>query len=206
MHVGAIAAGRRAGGLLDCRAPVPEAIDSDADARTTWPLQLRAIDESTLAAFARALGQQLRQRPAVTEAGAALLLSGPMGAGKTTFTRALLRFCGETGPVKSPTYTLVEVHEVSGINFYHFDFYRFSQPEEYLDAGLDEYFSGNGVCLVEWPDKALPYLPPPDLELELRHGSGDSERIACLRAHSEQGGACLSAMSAAASLATPPAR
>jgi hypothetical protein len=50
---------------------------------------------------------------------------------------------------------------VSGLHFYHFDFYRFNQAEEYLDAGLDEYFSGSGICLVEWPDKAAPICPPP---------------------------------------------
>jgi tRNA threonylcarbamoyladenosine biosynthesis protein TsaE len=91
-------------------------------------------------------------------------LEGDLGAGKTTLVRGLLRAAGETGPVKSPTYTLVEVHVVSGLNFYHFDFYRFNQAEEYLDAGLDEYFSGSGICLVEWPDKAAPYLPPPICE------------------------------------------
>jgi tRNA threonylcarbamoyl adenosine modification protein YjeE len=74
--------------------------------------------------------------------GSVVWLEGDLGAGKTTLVRGLLRAAGETGPVKSPTYTLVEVHVVSGLNFYHFDFYRFNQAEEYLDAGLDEYFSG----------------------------------------------------------------
>lgn len=158
-------------------------------------LVLPLADENATAALARALAPALRP-------GISVWLRGDLGAGKTTFTRALLRFCGETGPVKSPTYTLVEVHLLSGINFYHFDFYRFNQPEEYLDAGLDEYFSGSSVCLVEWPDKALPYLPPADLDLELRHGAGEGERIAALHARSERGRTCLIA---ARSLATPPA-
>ena len=58
--------------------------------------------------------------------------------------RGLLRALGYTNKLKSPTYTLVEVHVVSGLNLYHFDFYRFNQPEEYLEAGLDEYFQASG--------------------------------------------------------------
>jgi tRNA threonylcarbamoyladenosine biosynthesis protein TsaE len=100
--------------------------------------------------------------------GLIIWLHGDLGAGKTTFVRGLLRALGETGPVKSPTYTLLEVHAISGLNLYHFDFYRLNQPEEYLDAGLDEYFSGTGVCLVEWPDQAAPYLPPADIHIDLR--------------------------------------
>ena len=100
-----------------------------------------------------------------------------------------MRALGDTGPVKSPTYALVEIHVVSGLNLYHFDFYRFNQPEEYLDAGLDEYFSGDGTCLVEWPERASPYLPAPDLHLRLTvAGAG---RLASLEASSERGRACL---------------
>ena len=104
--------------------------------------------------------------------GMVIWLDGDLGAGKTTLVRGLLRAAGDNGPVKSPTYTLVEVHVVSGLNFYHFDFYRFNQAEEYLDAGLDEYFSGSGICLVEWPDKAAPYLPAADMRIELRVDPG----------------------------------
>ena len=120
-------------------------------------------------------------------------LGGELGAGKTTLVRGLLRAAGETGPVKSPTYTLVEVHVVSGLNFYHFDFYRFNQAEEYLDAGLDEYFSGSGVCLVEWPDKAAPYLPAADMriELQLAPPGADEGRIARIAADSARGRTCL---------------
>jgi len=125
--------------------------------------------------------------------GMVIWLEGDLGAGKTTLVRGLLRAAGETGAVKSPTYTLVEVHVVSGLNFYHFDFYRFNQAEEYLDAGLDEYFSGSGICLVEWPDKAAPYLPAADMQIELRldadvPGEG---RIARIAAASAKGRTCL---------------
>jgi tRNA threonylcarbamoyladenosine biosynthesis protein TsaE len=135
-------------------------------------------------------------------AGSVVWLEGDLGAGKTTLVRGLLRAAGETGPVKSPTYTLVEVHVVSGLNFYHFDFYRFNQAEEYLDAGLDEYFSGSGVCLVEWPDKAAPYLPTADMRIELRVAPGDA-RIAAITAGSERGRTCLAGVKSSSS--PPPA-
>jgi len=100
--------------------------------------------------------------------GLKIWLRGNLGSGKTTFTRGVLRGLGHAAKVKSPTYTLIEPYSVSRLNLYHFDFYRFNSPDEYLDAGLDEYFAGDGVCLVEWPDKAVPYLPAPDLEIVLQ--------------------------------------
>ncbi|NMG15600.1 tRNA (adenosine(37)-N6)-threonylcarbamoyltransferase complex ATPase subunit type 1 TsaE [Aromatoleum bremense] len=100
-------------------------------------------------------------------AGLVIYLRGDLGAGKTTLVRGVLRALGHGGKVKSPTYTLIEPYVLSRLNLYHFDFYRFAVPEEYLEAGLDEYFGGTGVCLVEWPDKASPYLAPPDVEVRL---------------------------------------
>ena len=126
-------------------------------------------------------------------------LEGDLGAGKTALVRGLLRAAGVKEAVKSPTYTLVEVHVVSGLNFYHFDFYRFNQAEEYLDAGLDEYFSGSGICLVEWPDKAAPYVPAADIRIELQ--LAPQGRIAVIVAASERGRACLAGVR---SSSTPP--
>ena len=118
-------------------------------------------------------------------AAAVVYLEGDLGAGKTTLVRGLLRKVGVSGTVKSPTYTLVEPYIVSGLNLYHFDFYRFNVPEEFLDAGLDEYFADAGLCLVEWPDRAQPYLPAADLYIRLElDGSG---RCARLTAASERG-------------------
>jgi len=134
--------------------------------------------------------------------GMVIWLDGDLGAGKTMLVRGLLRAAGDRGPVKSPTYTLVEVHVVSGLNFYHFDFYRFNQAEEYLDAGLDEYFSGSGVCLVEWPDKAAPYLPEADMQIELRVAqSAEGEgRTARITAASARGRTCLAGVMSSSSL------
>jgi tRNA threonylcarbamoyladenosine biosynthesis protein TsaE len=137
--------------------------------------------------------------------GLVIYLRGDLGAGKTTLVRGLLRALGHGGSVKSPTYSLIEPYVVSRLDLYHFDFYRFSFPEEYLDAGLDEYFAGHGVCLVEWPDRAAPYLPAADLEIHLeicRNEAGEN-REASLRALTEAGRSCLSALSPPPPVAPP---
>ena len=149
-------------------------------------LTLSLQDEPATAALGRQLAPLLAP-------GMVVWLDGDLGAGKTTLVRALLRALGHAGPVKSPTYTLVEVYAVSSLYWYHFDFYRFNDPEEFADAGLGEYFRSDAVCLVEWPDKAAGYVPPADLALVFRfaEGSGDS-RVLELHARSEAGRQCLS--------------
>lgn len=119
-----------------------------------------------------------------------IFLRGDLGAGKTTLTRGLLRGLGYTGKVKSPTYTLVEPYKDSRISVYHFDFYRFTHAEEFLEAGLEEYFEGDGIRLVEWPDRAQPYLPAADLEVRLQVSATGGRDLA-LRALSEEGQTCL---------------
>jgi tRNA threonylcarbamoyladenosine biosynthesis protein TsaE len=137
-----------------------------------------------------ALGQALAP---LLAPGMVVWLDGDLGTGKTTLARALLRALGYAGPVKSPTYTLVEVYVVSSLYLYHFDFYRFSDPEEFLDAGLDEYFRNDTICLVEWPEKAAGFVPPADLTLCLRFPAkaSCSRRIVELLAYSERGCSCL---------------
>jgi tRNA threonylcarbamoyladenosine biosynthesis protein TsaE len=127
--------------------------------------------------------------------GLVIYLEGDLGAGKTTLVRALLRRLGYAGPVKSPTYSLVEVYVISRLYLYHFDFYRFLSPEEFVDAGLDEYFREDSVCLVEWPQKAAAYVPPADLRLALSHRAVGRHcvPVAC----SEEGKACLKRLAAA---------
>jgi len=101
------------------------------------------------------------------EPGLVIYLCGELGAGKTTLARGLLRALGHAGAVKSPTYTLVEVYEVSRLNLHHFDFYRFRDPREWIDAGFRESFNGRTVSLIEWPEKAVGQLPPADLRIGL---------------------------------------
>ena len=125
----------------------------------------------------------------VVSPGLQIWLEGNLGMGKTTLTRGVLRGLGHEGKVKSPTYTLIEPYVVSRLDLYHFDFYRFNSPDEYLDAGLDEYFAGEGVCMVEWPDKALPYLPSPDVEIRLE--ARENGRFVEISGNTEAGRTCV---------------
>ena len=121
--------------------------------------------------------------------GMSVYLSGELGAGKTTLARGILQGLGHAGRVKSPTYGLVEVYEFSRLYLYHFDFYRFNDPEELAATGFREYFRPDAICLVEWPEKAA-RLAQPDLQIELRvTGTG---RTAELHAQTEVGRRCLS--------------
>lgn len=104
---------------------------------------------------------------ACLEPGLIVYLRGELGAGKTTLVRGMLRALGHEGPVKSPTYALVELYDVSRLHLHHFDFYRFRDPREWIDAGFRESFNGRTVSLIEWPEKAAGQLPPADLQIDL---------------------------------------
>ena len=115
---------------------------------------------------------------AVIEPGLVVYLRGELGAGKTTVVRGLVRALGWQGPVRSPTYTLVEVYTVSRLDLHHFDFYRFHDPREWIDAGFRESFNGRNVSLIEWPERAGGMLPPADVEIALAlHGEGRSAEL-----------------------------
>jgi tRNA threonylcarbamoyladenosine biosynthesis protein TsaE len=125
--------------------------------------------------------------------GLTIYLHGDLGAGKTALTRALLHAAGHPGHVKSPTYTLAEPYTVQlagqPVEVVHFDLYRMSSEEEFLDAGFREYFNHRTVCIIEWPEKAGDLLPPPDINVFLTvHGEG---RKVELQALSQQGSSCL---------------
>ena len=137
-------------------------------------------DESATQALAAALSRLPALHHAFIE------LHGNLGAGKTTFVRHLLRALGAQGRIKSPTYAVVEPHEVPGLNIWHFDFYRFSDPREWEDAGFRDIFASPGLKLAEWPEKAAGLLPVPDLSLTLETRP-DESRLATLEAGTATG-------------------
>lgn len=107
-----------------------------------------------------------------------LELQGPLGAGKTTFVRHLLRALGVGGRIKSPTYAVVEPYVLPGGGAVsHFDFYRFDDAREWSDAGLRDDFAAPGLKLAEWPEKAAGMLPLPDLLLTIEPGDDESRRV-----------------------------
>ena len=134
-------------------------------------LKTNLPDEGATLALGAAVGRAL-------EPGLVIYLRGELGAGKTTLARGLLRALGHPGAVKSPTYTLVEVYEVSRLHLHHFDFYRFRDPREWIDAGFRESFNGRTVSLIEWPERAAGHLPPADLQIALALlGTGRSAEL-----------------------------
>ena len=128
-------------------------------------------------------------------------LHGDLGSGKTTVVRGALRALGWTGPVKSPTYTLVEHYLFSRLYFYHFDFYRFTDPAEWETAGFAECFRDDAVCLVEWPERVAGLLPPADVDIVLAYPSSNaSGRDLVLSASTEVGERCLAELALAMTL------
>lgn len=180
-------------------------------------------DEAGTAALGADLARAIALLAQDGQGGLILHFSGDLGAGKTTLIRALLRALGVTGRIKSPTYTLVEPYEIVlpcdqpgpdapearlesrrniSLYCYHFDFYRFADPREFLEAGFREYFNEHSLCFVEWPERvdgnvasgaagATGLLPPADIRIRLDL-DGDGRR-ATLHAQGERGARCLGA-------------
>jgi len=135
-------------------------------------------DEAATIQLGEALARVLSGRGTV-------FLNGPLGAGKTTFCRGLLRAMGYEGAVKSPTFTLVEPYEIGEQKVYHFDLYRLEDPEELEYIGFDDFFQGEPLCLIEWPEKGIGYLPECDLIVEL--GLKGRGRTATIESGSKNG-------------------
>ncbi len=135
-----------------------------------WP------DEAAAQLTAERLATALLPAP-----DAVIELHGPLGAGKTTFVRLLLRALGVQGRIKSPSYAVMETYELPATSgggiASHFDFYRFGDPREWEDAGFRDVFAAPGLKLCEWPAKAAGQLPPPHLALHIDLMPGDARRV-----------------------------
>ena len=154
-------------------------------------LETRSVlwsDEAACAAFA----QRLAALPAL-RADTFISLAGPLGAGKTTFVRHLLRALGVVGRIKSPTYAVLEPYEVGGLAISHFDFYRFADPREWADAGFRDVFAAAGLKLAEWPANAAALLPSADWQMELEPLDADQRRVT-VQALTDHGQQLLAAM------------
>src|SRR5919107_5085165 len=124
----------------------------------------RSLDIPGLAAT-EAFGQRLGE---LLFPGAVIALVGQLGAGKTYLTRAIAEGLGVRNPaaVNSPTFVLIQEYPAR-LPIYHFDAYRLTGPREFAELGVDEYFRGDGVCLVEWADKVAETLPADLLRIEI---------------------------------------
>jgi tRNA threonylcarbamoyladenosine biosynthesis protein TsaE len=144
-----------------------------------------APDEAAMVAFGQLLA-------AASEPGLVVFLQGDLGMGKTTLARGFIGYFGHSGPVKSPTYTLVEPYEFSSFMLYHFDLYRLHDAEELEFMGIRDYFSENSVCLIEWAERGLGVLPQPDIVVEIM-SEGSGRRLA-LAGESDRGRSVIARM------------
>ena len=138
-------------------------------------LEIHLPDEAATGRLAARLAPHLKP-------GDVVALHGGLGAGKTTFARALIsKLAGTDTDVPSPTYTLVQTYDTPGLTVFHFDLYRLENPDEVMELGWDETM--DGLALIEWPDKAGPHLPQWRLDLTLEQTADG--RTARLEAHGE---------------------
>lgn len=162
--------------------PVPLPFD---DAAILGSRVLEWPDEAACVGFADWLSERTNLHRCYIE------LQGPLGAGKTTFVRHLLRALGVDGRIKSPTYTVMEPYSVGSLVISHFDFYRFSDPREWADAGFREVFAAPGLKLAEWPEQVAGMLPLADLSLRIEptpdDGPNGDRRTVHLAAHTPFG-------------------
>lgn len=115
-------------------------------------MQIESFSEKDTFELGRKIGEKAGP-------GQIYTLDGDLGVGKTVFTKGLARGLGIREPVNSPTFTIVQEYRDGRLPLYHFDVYRIEDPEEMEEIGYDDYFFGEGVCLIEWAEKIRELLP-----------------------------------------------
>jgi len=119
------------------------------------------------------LGQRLGGR---LRTGDTVLLRGELGTGKSVLARGIARRLGVEGAMPSPTFTLMTVHSGTSCPVYHMDLYRLEDAADLYESGLEEYIGGDGVALIEWPERAMDALPACHLAIELLYGEDEASR------------------------------
>lgn len=127
-------------------------------------------DEKAVEDFGKKLADQL-------QAGDIIALCGDLGTGKTTLTKAIAQGLGIKSLITSPTFTIVQEYEEGRLPLYHFDVYRISDVEEMYELGYEEYFYGQGVCIIEWADLIAELIPKNAIVIHIEYGSGADERV-----------------------------
>lgn len=127
-------------------------------------------NESETAAFGIDLGERVCP-------GTVIALTGDLGAGKTTLTKAIAQGLGISDIITSPTFNIVKEYDGGRLPLYHFDVYRIGDADEMYELGYEEYFYGNGVCVVEWADLIEDLLPENAVRIQIEYGGEEGERI-----------------------------
>lgn len=127
-------------------------------------------NESETAAFGIDLGGRVCP-------GTVIALTGDLGAGKTTLTKAIAQGLGISNMITSPTFNIVKEYGGGRLPLYHFDVYRIGDADEMYELGYEEYFYGNGVCVVEWADLIEDLLPENAVRIQIEYGGEEGERI-----------------------------
>ena len=110
-------------------------------------------------------------------AGSIVALTGDLGTGKTTLTKAIAAGLGVTDVITSPTFNIVKQYDSGRLPLYHFDVYRIGDVDEMYEIGYEEYFFGDGVCVIEWADLIEEIIPDDAVRIEIEYGEKEGERI-----------------------------
>lgn len=127
-------------------------------------------NEAETVGFGIELGQNAKP-------GTVIALTGDLGAGKTTLTKSIAKGLGIEDVITSPTFTIVKEYETGRLPLYHFDVYRIGDIDEMYELGYEEYFFGQGVCVVEWADLIDEIMPEETLRINIEYGEKEGERI-----------------------------